>query len=387
MSTKQLARCFRQCPLASTLKAPQPSFLFYFLYEYNARLDFEKRFPGAVQVGIGCLEGWVWHINAKGICSLPFKLRSRLTGTGKPNVRKMFYNGSKFAPTDTFNVTYGWVYRISKEDEARLHDQLSIDRVRTGKCIRVKHPRFPGAIAVPVIFYWDIRNTCDGWNFERWNSSEEEQGKWQKGVELLKGAGAPAWYTDHIMNTARGTTSTTPDCSHEPHNHTLYANLNDLTYTHPTNFRIPPPLFPGRNQRLKTMIGRAEQRIARLQTTPLGAHSTSGPQSTYRPRSAPRPQSAPQQLATPPHSSSPLSYAQPTHQRPSTPTPTGPGPNVKTVKKRKLDTCDDGGQLMKKPMKKKLPPGPTDNRGQPPKKPMKKKLPPGPSNLRHGTPV
>jgi hypothetical protein len=277
----------------------------------------------------------------------------------------MFYNGKQPAQCDNTSITYGWVYRISKQQEVTLDETYSIDRLRTGQCVTVTNPQQPnGSVGLPVIFYWDPRHTRNGSNFERWNNSEREQLKWQNAAELLKKAGAENCFIEHVMEIAQGPEpeydlhEIALDPAYKPLNNTLYMNPLDLHYTPlATPAKPKPDLIPG----LKPAIGRAENGIARLQTPPPVALSVTQVHSTSRPQSSPQ-----SHLPTPPQSSSKQSYAQPNNKSPSTPTPTGPGPNVKMVKKRMKNSDNDGGQPRKKSMK---------------------KLPPGPSNLRHNTPA
>jgi hypothetical protein len=229
-----------------------------------------------------------------------------------------------------------------------------------------------------VILYWDPRNTRDGWNWNKWSSSEAEQLKWKKAAASLRGAGVPKWYIEHVLDTVkRAKPYHTIHDNYTAEDSTIYFNPQDLHYTPPTTFTLPAPLRPyssqGRIQGQAT-IGRAVKAMPRSQPTPSGPKpvsrppSIARPQSTTVPQSISRPQSGPRpHSATGPHSANPQSgaRARPTNQRSTIPTPTGPGPNVKVVKKRKSDSSDDGGQPLKKP--------------------MNKKPPPGPSNLRHGT--
>jgi hypothetical protein len=257
----------------------------------------------------------------------------------------MFYNGEDPSQNGIRSVTYGWVYRVVKEDEGSLHGKYGVDRVRMGQCVTVKHPHLPSAVAgLPVILYWDPRNTRDGWNWSKWSTSESEQLKWKKAAASLKGAGVPKWYIEHVLDTVkRAKPYHTIHDNYTAEDSTIYFNPQDLHYTPPTTFTLPAPLRPyssqGRIQGQPT-IDRAVKATLRSQPTP------SGPKSVSRPRPIARPQS---------------------NQRSTIPTPTGPGPNAKMVKKRKSDSSDEGGQPLKKP--------------------MNKKPPPGPSNLRHGTPA
>jgi hypothetical protein len=373
--------------MATSLPTPQAPFIYYFLYDghYDCE-EFEKLFPRATKVGLACLQGWVWHINVKG--TLPARDIGRTADRlGKQNIRKMFYNGEDPSQNGTRSVTYGWVYRVVKEDEGSLHGKYGVDRVRMGQCVTVKHPYLPSAVAgLPVILYWDPRNTRDGWNWNKWSSSGAEQLKWMKAAASLKGAGVPKWYIEHVLDTAkRAKPYYTIHDNYAAEDSTIYCNPQDLHYTPPTTSTPPPPLRPYSNQgrvQGQATIDRAVKATPRSQPTPSGPKSVSRPQPIARPQSstAPqpavrlqpvsRPQSGPRpNSATGPQSANPQSgaRARPTNQRSTIPTPTGPGPNAKVVKKRKSDSSADGGQPLKKP--------------------MNKKPPPGPSNLRHGTPA
>jgi hypothetical protein len=67
MSMKQIEPYVRPCPLASNLQQAQAPFIYYFLYDnYYDCQDFERRFPRAVKLALGYIQGWVWHINANG---------------------------------------------------------------------------------------------------------------------------------------------------------------------------------------------------------------------------------------------------------------------------------------------------------------------------------
>jgi hypothetical protein len=290
----------------------------------------------------------------------------------------MFYNGKDIFQNDIRSVTYGWVYRVLKEDEAELHDKYASDRVRMGQCVTAKHPKFPSTvIGLPVILYWDPRHTQDGCSGNDWSCSAAEQLKWEKAAVSLNRAGVPQWYVDHVLDSAKRAKQYITHDNHTIEDTTICFNPQDLHYASPTTYSVPPRLQDCNSQRrIQKQVTNSStvKAMPKSQPSPSGPQSVSAPQpvarrqsstalkSAIRPQTRPRPQSA-----GGPQSANRQSglRPQPIFQRLST--PTSPGPNVKMVKKRKLSCSGDGGQLLRRP--------------------VNKKPPPGPSNLRHGTPA
>ncbi|KAE9378164.1 hypothetical protein N431DRAFT_399630 [Stipitochalara longipes BDJ] len=342
MSMLQIEPYINPCPLATSMTGPQAPWVYYFLYAYDECDNFPKVCSGAQKVGFATLQDWVWHINVK----------------GKPNVRKMFYNGNDPYQTGVRSVTVGWVYRVDKADDERMHAKYGVDRVRMGQCVAITHPTYPGNVCkLPVILYWDPRNTCDS---ESWSCSGENQIKWEKALAALKEAGVQQWYIDHVRDTVnqRKTVDLVDD-------KTIYLNPQDLSYTPPVNYRTPAPLRMYTAQTPQALRHRAEHGVARLQAPPN--HSTPRPQATPN-QSTPRPRpTAHPQSNLRPQSANLRALAPPTIQRAATPNQISLSTNTMPAKKRKLDASDNGGQPLKKQ--------------------MQKKPPPGPSSLRHGTPA
>ncbi|PMD44402.1 hypothetical protein L207DRAFT_619448 [Hyaloscypha variabilis F] len=355
MSMNQIEPYVSSCPVATSTTRPQAPWVYYFLYAYDECDDFPKICPTAHMVGPAILQDWVWHINVE----------------GKPNVRKMFFNGKDPYQTRARSITVGWVYRVSKAEDERMHERFGVDRVRMGQVVSVTNPAFPHNVCkVPVILYWDPRDTRDS---NRWACSLEALLKWEKALWALKVVGVQRWYIDRIRETVnqRKGANFVEDQAINP---------RDLHYTPPPTFRNAAPLRIRQAQALQ-----AEQVVAGLQAIPnnstprpQGTPSKSLPrtqvtansQSNFRPQPTaeprqPRPQSAPSPQTTPgPQSANPRASVMtpPPSQRAPTPTPTRT--NVKYIKKRKPDASDD--------------------EGQPPKKKVQKKPPSGPSNPRHG---
>jgi hypothetical protein len=287
-------------------------------------------------------------------------------GIGKANVRKMFYNGRDPHQTGVRSITIGWVCRVEKAEDERLHAIFGVDRVRMGQLVSIENPKCPGnPVNLPVILYWDPRNTCDA---ERWPFSQESMRKWGMALNALKKAGVQRWYLEYVGATvqklqrkALGPVDDKPMCF----------NPQDLSYTAPINSNAPSRSRYPRFHNPQGCRDRAEEVMAALQT--ISKRPTPRPQGINQAQSTPRPQpnshSTPQLPAIPRSQSATPSngvMGPPTHPRSSTPTSTSLGPNVKNVKKRKPDAGDNGGQ--------------------PVKKQMLKKLPPSASNLPHGTP-
>jgi hypothetical protein len=201
-----------------------------------------------------------------------------LTDIGEANIRKMLYSGDPSQTSITCG-TYGIIYRVSKEDDERLHAFYGIDRVRIGQCVHAKHPSQPtGIVGLPVVIYWDPRNTRDGWNYHKWNSGDGEKNKWTKALRRLKGEGVPTFWLIHVAAIVQGVKENyskviddARDNSFEikPHDNTIYVNPQDLSYTPPTTDEPPAPLRihvnRGRPQG-PTARGRTEQTLPRSQT-------------------------------------------------------------------------------------------------------------------------
>jgi hypothetical protein len=243
---------------------------------------------------------------------------------GEANVRRNFSD----TPSGDFMAkgTFGFVFRVTKEDDEKLHAKYSQNRVRTVEYMAVKTPEAgtpSGMAMLPVTFYWDPRNTCDGPSRAKFD--KEEQIKWNTGLSRLKTAGVPPWYIARIVKIALGV---------QRDENPIYVNPQALFYTPPTTTQqpAPPQLQPAPTRPPgQTMIGRAEEAIP------------------TKPQSAPAP-------------AKPANRPQPPARSQSDPNRTGP--NIKFVKKRLSEDSDDGGQP------------------QPKKKKNLKKPPPGPSSLR-----
>jgi hypothetical protein len=256
--------------------------------------------------------------------------------TGEANIRRTYYNGEEASQDVITKGTYGFVFRVTKEDDEKLDAIYGLERVRIAQYVQIKTPGSPNGISgLPVVIYWDPRNTRDGSIKDKFNGSKDEQYKWSQGILRLKTAGVPPWYLERILEIIIGLKRDA-----DP----IYVNPQELAYTPPTTTQRPAPPqqqnYQGRSQG-QNMITRAEQDIyARPQPAPARPKSAAQPQSIARSQSTARPQAA-----TTPQSNTPST-----------------GPNIKIIKKRNPEPGDDGGQPLKR------------------KKPL-----PGPSNLRRST--
>ncbi len=350
----------------------------------------------------------------QGYYPLPTKSCSPLTDIGEQNIRKMLYTGD-ISQNSLSAGTWGFVYKITKEDDERLLLTYGADRLRMGQTVIVRNVHHQNnVLRLPVIMYWDPRNTRDGCNFDRYlNSGEDQRRKWDTAITGMKNYGIPTWYINRVENTVRGiqgnygTTDTESlgfSILYKIRDNSLYVNPQQLFYTPPTTTEPTAPLtFQGNRGRIQgqASIGRAERAVAKPGSSPR-------PKPASKP--APKPQSqlpigraeqaiprkptpigrAEQAIARQPHPSKPQFFQKsqppavqsfPKSQPPTvqslpkpqiskpqlSPPPNGLGLNL-SVKKRKPESSSDGG-------------------GQTAKKAMLKKPLPGPSNLRHGTPA
>jgi hypothetical protein len=221
------------------------------------------------------------------VCSLPGEWGPLLTDIGETNIRKMLYSGDP-SQTSVSCGTYGIIYRVSKEDDEKLHAIYGFDRVRIGQYVHARNPAQPtGVVGVPVVIYWDPRNTRDGWNYHRWSSGNDVKTRWAKALETLKGQGVPTFWLAHVASIVQGLKE---NCSKvfddsgansfeiKPHDNTIYVNPQDLSYTPPTTDKPPTPVRihvnRGRPQG-QPVTGRAEEAISRTQTP--RSQSTSKP--------------------------------------------------------------------------------------------------------------
>jgi hypothetical protein len=243
---------------------------------------------------------------------------------GEANVRRNFSD----TPSGDFiaQCTFGHVFRVNKEDDEKLHVKYSGIRIRTVQYISVKAPAAQtssGMVNLPVIFYWDPRNTCNGSNGAQWRSSREERMKWSAGLERLKKAGVPPWYLVRIVEIAMGV---------KRDENPIYVNPQALFYTPPTTTQQPaPPQLQAIRGRPpgQTRIGRAEEAIpTKLQAT----------------RAPPKPAARSQSPATSKSDSNRTD------------------PNVRMVKKRLSEDSDQGGQPKKKNAVRNPLPGPSSLR-------------------------
>ncbi len=269
-----------------------------------------------------------------GYAPLPSQSQLILTAAGKENIRRTFYNGKEASQDIITKGTYGFVFRITKDDDEKLHAVYGLDRVRIAQYVQIKTPGSPNGIsALPVMIYWDPRNTRDGSIKDKFYGSMNEQHKWSQGFMRLKAAGVPHWYIERILEILMGL-----KIDKDP----IYVDPKDLLYTLPTTPTLPQQQNSQDQSQGQTMIGRAERAIsARIELTPSRAQSNGQPKSTARPQSTsgPRPAARPQPAATPK-----------LH-------PASTGPNIKVAKKRQSDFGDEEAQPAKR---KKLPPGPSN---------------------------
>ncbi|PMD25274.1 hypothetical protein NA56DRAFT_430014 [Hyaloscypha hepaticicola] len=464
MSMNQIRPFFNKCPLAKELEGKQPQYIFYYLYDYDKAVDFQALFPDALQVGVAWLPGWIWHINIK----------------GEQNIRKILYTGDT-SQNSLSAGTWGFVYKIPIEYDERLLLTYGADRLRMGQIVMVKNVLHQNnVIRVPVIMYWDPRNTRDGCKFNRYlKSGEDQRRKWDTAITGMKSYGIPTWYINCVENTIRGieenysTTGTeSPDFSilYKKCDNSLYVNPQQLFYTPPTTTEPTAPIqIQGNRGRIQgqASIGRVEKAIPDSPKAPSKATSASHPRgqvaagkaeravakpgSSSRPKSTSKPApksqgqvpigraeqaiprkptpigraeqaiarqsnpSKPQSVpkAQPPAAQPPTAQSIPKAQPPATesvqkaqpPTaqsvPKAQPPAAQSLPKSQAPTA----QSLPKPQPpkpqlsrkrnglglnlsvKKRKPDSDDDGGQPAKKPMLKKPLPGPSNLRHGTPA
>ena len=366
----------------------------------------------------------------QGYCPLSIKSCPPLKDIGEQNIRKMLYTGDT-SQNILSAGTWGFVYKITKEYDERLLLTYGADRLRMGQTVMVKTMQHQNnVLRLPVIMYWDPRNTRDGCQFDRYlNSGEDQRRKWDTAITGMKNYGIPTWYINRVENTVRGiqenngTTDTdSRDFStlYRIRDNSLYVNPQQLFYTPPTTTEPTAPLQIQDNRgriQGQTSIGRVEKAIPDSPKTPSRTTSASQPRgevaaskaeravAKLEPSSKPKSASTPatksqgqvpigraeqaiprkptpigraeQAIARQPNSSKPKSVpkAQPPAVRPLpkpqspktqlNPNRNGLGLNL-SVKKRKPDSSDEGGQPAKKAIKKPLP---------------------GPSNLRHRTPA
>lgn len=270
----QIRPFFNKCPLAKELEGKQPQYIFYYLYDYDKAVDFQALFPDALQVGVAWLPGWIWHINIK----------------GEQNIRKILYTGDT-SQNSLSAGTWGFVYKIPIEYDERLLLTYGADRLRMGQIVMVKNVLHQNnVIRVPVIMYWDPRNTRDGCKFNRYlKSGEDQRRKWDTAITGMKSYGIPTWYINCVENTIRGieenysTTGTeSPDFSilYKKCDNSLYVNPQQLFYTPPTTTEPTAPIqIQGNRGRIQgqASIGRVEKAIPDSPKAPSKATSASHP--------------------------------------------------------------------------------------------------------------
>ena len=253
----------------------------------------------------------------------------------------MFYNNSDPCQTGVKSITVGWVFRVEQAADERIHAIFGTDRVRMGQLVSITNPKCPTSkpSKLPVILYWDPRNTCDS---DRWEWSQEKLQKWEKALEAMRENGVQRWYIDHVLDTIHKRKTLEVD------NKEICFNPQNMSYTAPDS---PEPLSPPRCRNAKPYTPQSSRHKAGH--VAAGSHKTPNRPTSrshaIHPHSAPRPQ-----FATPHNGVMGSSF----HPRPTTPTSTSLSPNV-AAKKRKSDANDDGGQPVKKQMMKKPPPGPS----------------------------
>jgi hypothetical protein len=367
----------------------------------------------------------------QGYCPLSTKSCPLLTDIGEQNIRKMLYTGDT-SQNILSAGTWGLVYKITEEYDERLLLTYGADRLRMGQTVMVKTMQHQNnVLRLPVIMYWDPRNTRDGCNLDRYlNSGEDQRRKWDTAITRMKSYGIPTWYVNRVENTVRGildnygaTDTESRDFSilYKIRDNSLYVNPQQLFYIPPTTTEPTAPLqIQGNRGRIQgqASIGRVEKAIpgspkplskATSASQPRGEvaagkaeRAVATPEPSSKPKSASTPATksqgqvpigraeqaiprkptpigrAEQAIARQPNSSKPqfVAKAQPPAvqhlPKPQTPkppsTPKRNGLGLNLqVKKRKPDSSHDGGQTAKKAT-------------------LKKPLP-GPSSLRHGTPA
>jgi hypothetical protein len=134
--------------------------------------------------------------------------------TGKPNIRRAFIEqSSSLSATQQYVLpaharrisiprcphlcSYGHVLRLPLSDDKKLQDILGRGRIRMVQTVEVTVSQNPGRMGkVPAIIYYDPRNTCD--LRHSIVKTDAERIAWNNGLNLLRFAGAPYWYTQKV---------------------------------------------------------------------------------------------------------------------------------------------------------------------------------------------
>lgn len=203
---------------------------YYFLYNYDATVEEspENHFPGT-PVGVAFLPGWTWHINEMGKFSPSVHCELALIiMPARQNLRPNYFQGHVSNEYDCmtpfpankqqlFTVprekqgVYGFVYKISHEDDEKIHRVSSKSKIKMMQCVTILAPHSVyHNVMINVSTYLDPRHTSDALRttglMEGSLKGPDQTMKcmWAKAFATMRNYGVPFWYIQSIRNKIMG---------------------------------------------------------------------------------------------------------------------------------------------------------------------------------------